>query len=646
MFNYTGDGMCAVFASPRSAVDAAVAAQLALELPVRMGIATGEAELRGGDYFGTVLNRTARVMAAGHGGQIVLDGATAGLLSGADLAALGPRRLRDIPRPVELFQVRAPGLRAEFPPLKTLDSTPGNLRPAATSFVGREMAVVELETAVKANRLVTLTGVGGVGKTRLGLEVAARLKSDFPEGVWVIELAPVGDPAAVPEATAAVLGLTPQPGISLAHSIAAAFEGSSRLLVFDNCEHVLDAAADLIDTIIGHSSTVRVLATSREGLGVADEQLWPVPALDVDTGVDSEAATLFAERAQHVAPGIALSSGASAGAVVEICRRLDGIPLAIELAASRLLSMTVTEVRDRLDDRFRLLVGSRRGLERHQTLRHAVQWSYELLDDAEKALLNCCSVFAGGFDLAAACAVSGADDEFAALDLLDALVRKSLLVADRSTSRTRYSMLETIRQFAEEQLAASGEANEMRAAHARYFAAQEPDVMALWNSPRQQEAYTWFSLEVANLRAAFRWAADHGDLESAAAIATYAGFLGACVENYEPIAWAEELIEPARAVDHPRLVFLYVTASLCYHVGRIEEAVQFSDAGQTAMRSRRGEVPFDLEAMLGGLPYLYIGQPERSVEWCRAELARGRDTHAATRARLVVALAVAGSLTR
>ena len=244
MFKHTGDGVCAVFASPRAAVDAAVDAQRALELPVRMGIATGEAELRGGDYFGTVLNRAARVMAAGHGGQILLDGATAGLISGVDLIDLGPRRLRDIAKPVDVFQVRAAGLQHEFPPLKTLDSAPGNLRPSTTSFIGREAELAELETVLKAHRLVTLTGVGGVGKTRLALEVAARVAGDFPDGVLVIELAPVGDPAAVPEAVAAVLGITQQPGMTVADSIAAALEGRSRLLVFDNCEHVLDAAAE------------------------------------------------------------------------------------------------------------------------------------------------------------------------------------------------------------------------------------------------------------------------------------------------------------------------------------------------------------------------------------------------------------------
>jgi predicted ATPase len=264
----------------------------------------------------------------------------------------------------------------------------------------------------------------------------------------------------------------------VAESVAAALEGRSRLLVFDNCEHVLDAAADMIEAILSHSSTVKVLATSREGLRLADEQLWPVPSL-VITGVDSAAATLFVERAQAVAPTISLSGSDDAGAVVEICHRLDGIPLGIELAASRLQSMTVTDVRDRLDDRFRLLVGSRRGLERHQTLRHAVQWSFDLLDDAEKSVLSTCSVFAGGFDIDGACAVTGSGDEFATLDLLDALTRKSLLIADRTSAHARFSMLETIRQFAEEHLMASGEGDDARTAHAQYFAGREADVLAL-----------------------------------------------------------------------------------------------------------------------------------------------------------------------
>ena len=542
-----------------------------------------------------------------------------------------------------MFQVEADGLRTDFPPLRALDTSPGNLRPAATSFIGRESEVGEVQAAVKAHRLVTLTGVGGVGKTRLALEVAERLRDEFPDGVWVFELAAVTDPAAVPDAVAAVLGITQQPGKSVARAWPPPWRAGSGCLVFDNCEHLLDAAADLIEAILAASATDKIVATSREGLGIADEQLWPVPSLDVGAGVDSAAVALFLERAQNVSPRFTVGEDGEAAAVVEICGRLDGIPLAIELAASRMASMTAGEVRDRLDQRFRLLVGSRRGLERHHTLRHAVAWSYDLLDEPEKALLDRCSVFAGGFDLqSAACAVMRSDDDFAILDLLDALVRKSLLVADRSAGRTRFSMLETIRQFAEEQLVARGEASEIRAAHSRYFAGREADIMARWDSPRQREAYDWFTIELANLRTAFRWAADHDDLDVAAAIATYAGLLGVLVQTLEPIAWAEELIEPARAVDHPRLALLYVIASLCYTTGRIEAAVRYCDAGQIVLGRSREALPYGIEGALGAV-YLAIGQPERLAELCRAQLARRRDTHVHIRAWLVAALALAGS---
>jgi predicted ATPase len=641
LFKHTGDGVCAAFASPRAAVDAAVAAQRALQLPVRMGIATGEAELREGDYFGAVLNRAARVMAAGHGGQILLAESTAGLLSGVDLVDLGPRRLRDIPAPVQVFQVRAPGLPEDFPPLRTLDPSPGNLRPQTTSFIGRESEAAELQSAVKAHRLVTLTGVGGVGKTRLALEVAGRLVDEFPDGVWIFELAAVTDPSAVPDAVAAVLGITQQPGKSVAESVAAALEGRVRLLVFDNCEHLLNAAADLVEAILAASATVTILATSREGVGVSEEQLWRVPSLDVNSGTESAAVNLFLDRAHSVVSEFSLAQPGEADAVVEICRRLDGIPLAIELAASRMEAMTAGEVRDRLDQRLRLLVGSRRGLARHQTLRHAVAWSYDLLEEPERALLDRCSVFAGGFELHSACAVVGSDDDFATLDLLHALVRKSLLVADRSLGRTRFAMLETIRQFAEDQLVAGGEASEIRAAHSRYFAGREADIMALWDSPRQREAYDWFTIELANLRTAFRWAADHGDLDVAAAIATCAAVLGYMVENFEPIAWAEELIEPARAVDHSRLAALYVMASLCWMAGRIKAAVRYSEAGQMVLGSGLNEPLSGFEGVLLGA-YVAMGQPERAVELGRAELARDRDTHMFTRTSLGLALMLAG----
>jgi predicted ATPase len=576
------------------------------------------------------------VMAAGHGEQILVADSTAGLLSAVEMVSLGPRRFRDVANPITVFQLQAPGLRTDFPPLRTLDSIPGNLPPSGSILIGRDDDIAAVEALVRAHRLVTLTGVGGVGKTRLAQEVGSAMADEFPDGVWLFELSSVADAAAVPDSVAAVLGVAQQPGKSVIDSVASALEGRVRLLLFDNCEHVLDAAADLTEAILSHSSTTRILATSREGFGIADEQVWPVRTLDVDAAVK-----LFVERAHSVAPGL---SADDSDAVTDICRRLDGIPLAIELAASRIASMTASDVRDRLDHRFRLLVGSRRSLERHQTLRHAVQWSYDLLEDAEKLLLERCSIFSGGFDIESACAVAELDDsdEYAILDLLHALVRKSLLVMDRSTGRARFSMLETIRQFAEEQLVVRGEANEARTAHARHFAGREAAILALWDSPRQRDAYTWYANELANLRAAFRWAADHGDLDTAAPIATYATLFSNFVQITEPIAWAEELIEPARAVDHPRLTSLYTMASWCWAIGRVEEAVRYSLAGQMLFLDGREVMPAGFECWLAGV-FNMNGQPERTVEWCRALLADRPDRYALTASGLISGLIRTGA---
>ena len=491
---------------------------------------------------------------------------------------------------------------------------------------------------------MTLTGVGGVGKTRLALEVAAHLADEFPDGVWLFELAAVTDPAAVPDAVAAVLGITQQPGKTVSESVAAALEGRVRLLVIDNCEHVLDAAADLIEAILAHSATVRILATSREGLGVPDEQVRPVRSLDAAAGIDSAAVSLFVERAQGIAPGFSMVDGDEAAAVTEICQRLDGIPLAIELAASRMASMTASEMRDRLDHRFRLLVGSRRGLERHHTLRHAVGWSYDLLDDTEKTVLERCSVFAGGFDLQSACAVAGSDDrdEYAILEVLDALVRKSLLVADRSSGRTRFSMLETIRQFAEEQLVARGEASEIRAAHARYFAGRETDDHGPVGQPAPARGLRLVHRRVGQSAHGVSvgcrsWRPGRGRRHHGVC----RRYLALHLENHEPIAWAEELIEPARAVDHPRLAAICVVASLCVVVGRFEEAVRYSEVGQTVIAAASDKVSYFGEGFLGSA-YMFVGQPERYLEMCRAQLTRTGDTNTFARVHLVVALAVCG----
>jgi predicted ATPase len=506
-FKHTGDGVCAAFGSARAAIDTAVAAQLRLRLPVRMGVATGEAENRDEDYFGPAVNRAARVMAAGHGGQILVAAATAALVSAEGLVDLGERRLRDLSGAEHLYQVHADGLGVEFPPLRTIDVAPGNLPVVATSFVGRDVEINELCEVVRGHRMATLTGVGGIGKTRLALQVSAELTGEFPDGVWLIEFGPVSDSTAVADAVATTLGVTQQAGMSLTWSVAEALSGRRLLLIVDNCEHVLDAAADVVETILARASTVKVLATSREGLRVDAEHLWPVPSLDV-AGGKSSAVELFVTRARALNPGFTLDNGMDLAAVSEICARLDGIALAIELAAARMVSMSPQDVRDRLGNRFRLLSGSPRGLERHQTLRHAVQWSYDLLDDNERALLQRCSVFADGFDLAAATHMSDGLDEYAVLDILDSLVRKSLVTVNSVGGHARYGMLETIREFADDHLAAAGTTGQLRDRYASYFAEQAVTHFAIWDGPRCRVAVDWVDVEFSNLRAGFRWATD------------------------------------------------------------------------------------------------------------------------------------------
>lgn len=621
LFKHTGDGVCAAFISPDAALDAAVSAQRVLELPVRMGMATGEAEQRGDDYFGPALNRAARVMAAGHGGQVLVAESTAALVSDVGLLDLGERRLRDLSGAQRLFQATGPGLRLDFPPLRTLDSVPGNLPVQTTSFVGRDLDVAEIAELVREHRLVTLTGVGGVGKTRLALQVAAELVPDFPDGVWLVELAELSDPAAVPSAVAAAVGVTPQAGMSITDSVAQSLAGRRMLMVLDNCEHVLDAGADLVEAPLGGSALAKVAATSREGLRVSGEFVWSVPSLDTSAGTESAAVALFVERAEAVAAGFSLTNEVQANAVAEICGRLDGIALAIELAAARMVSMSPTDVRDRLGDRFRLLGGGRRGLERHQTLRHAVQWSYELLDDEERTLLNRCSVFAGGFDLAAAVSVGGAGDfdEFAVLDLLDSLVRKSLLAVETSRGPARYTMLETIRQFCEEQLANTSVLETTLDRHAEYFAAGAETNFDQWASPDQHAAMKWYDAELANLRSGFMWAADHGDLDAAATIAGKVAFTAVFCESYEPIGWCEELLAPAEAQQHRLLRYLYVGAGLCAFAGRPEEALEYGRIGLAlAAEPHFDEVPHELERGMFATGYIFTGQPEAFIEIARA----------------------------
>ena len=648
----TGDGAHAVFATASDAIDAAVNAQRAIgtepwglpsPLRVRMGIHSGPAELRDGDYFGTTVNRAARIMSVAHGGQVVISHATQELARDGDLDVLdlGEHRPKDLGQPERIFQVVHPDLEREFLPLRSLDAFTTNLPTLRTSFVGRDTEVKTVRDALAAGRLVTLTGVGGVGKTRLAVQVAADMVTEFPEGVWLVELAAVGDPAAVPDVVATTVGLVPKAGLTMTASIADALAGRRALLVLDNCEHVLDAAAELVEAILARPGSVKVMATSREGLRLEDERLHPVPSLGGRQGGGAEAIELFVDRARSVTPDFDLDAPGAADAVDEICRRLDGIPLAIELAAARTIAMSPPELRDRLDDRFRLLSGSRRGLERHQTLRQAVQWSYDLLDGEERILLNRCSVFAGGFDLGAAGAIGCPEgiDEYAVLDLLEALVRKSLLSVDRSSGATRYSMLETIRQFGEEQLAATDDVDEIRAGHAGYYAAQAAETLTWLGGPREVDAFDRVRLELANFRAAFRTAADRDDVDSAASIAVPTAALGYLIEIFEPGSWAEELLDPARARDHSQLANLYSVACVCSVVGRVDDAARYADEARALLEDPRYElIPCGLGVSCVGLGYLHAGRPDAWADFISALMER--DPTAGDFARGTYALAV------
>ncbi len=618
LFKHTGDGVCAAFGSAGAAIEAAVEAQRRLGLPVRMGVVTGEAQEREGDYFGPVLNRTARVMAAGHGGQILVAASTASLLDSVELVDLGMHRLRDLSGATQLFQVRAEGVGAEFPPLRTLDVVPGNLPAQVTSFVGRETEVKELGDFVRVHRLVTLTGVGGVGKTRLAVQVAAELATEFPDGAWLVELAPVGDSGSVPDVVASALGVTHQGGLTATDAVVQALSGRRLLIVLDNCEHVLSAAGDLVVAILTRAASVTILATSREGLRVPAEQLWPVPPLDVDGGVSSGSVELFVERAREVKPGFVPGGAGEFRAVVEICQRVDGIALAIELAAARMVSMSPQDVCDRLDERFRLLSGPRRGLERHQTLRNTVGWSYDLLDDEERTVLGCCSVFAGGFDLAAATQIcTNAADEYAVIDQMDSLVRKSLVTAESIAGRVRYGLLETIRQFAEEQFAAAGSIDALRHRHARYYADRLLHHWQLWDGPSQRVAIDWVDVELANLRAGFRWAADNGEVDTAADIAAHTSRLAFALQRYEPVKWAEEILEVAAARGIRQLSRLYSAAGLCTFLGRPEDALGYIRAGLVLEADPKDDA-FEpgWTAFMEGTAHVFAGRIDRYIDVC------------------------------
>jgi len=534
-----GDAFFAVFSSPRACVAAVLEMQRALQgrawpagaqVRVRMGVHCGEAAATATGLVGLEVHRAARVAAVGHGGQVLVSESAAALVRDwlppdAVLTDLGLHRLKDLGRPERIFQLHAAGLPAQFPPLRSLGNPAlqNNLPVQLSAFVGREREVSEVRALVESCRLVTLAGAGGSGKTRLGLQVAAELLDGVGDGVWLAELAAVTDHDAVALAISEALRLAAQPGRPVLEILLDALVPQDVLIMLDNCEHLIGGCAKVADAVLRRCPRVHLLVTSREPLGIGGESIYRVPPMslpgpgdpDSSSPGSSDAVALFADRAK--AQGVALNIDEQTGPlVVSICRRLDGMPLAIELAAARLRSLSLSELGDRLDQRFRLLTGgSRTALERQQTLRATVSWSYSLLTDAERVLLARLSVFAESFDLDAAETVCGFGgvDVLEVAGLLGSLVDKSLVVAEPAAAALRYRLLETIRLFAGERLAEAGddEAAAVAAAHCAHFLAVAEAAAAHLTGPDQGSWLARLDADQANLRHAAGHAAGRPD---------------------------------------------------------------------------------------------------------------------------------------
>ncbi len=568
--NTQGDAFFVAFAEARDAVAAAVAAQQAVTahtwpggvpVRVRMGLHTGEPTPGPGFYVGIDVHRAARICSAGFGGQILLSERTHAaaeriLPPGVTLRDLGEHRLKDLARSEHIYQIVVPGLAADFPPLKSLDVLTNNLPSLElTSFVGRERELVEIKRLLSASRLVTLVGPGGAGKTRLALEVAADLIEKFTHGAWLIELAPLSDPAVIVQVVATIFGVR-EMGRPLLDSLVDYLRTRDLLLVLDNCEHLIAAAAHTAHTLLRACPGLRIMATSREALGTAGEVVYRVPSLSMpdprhvvslDQLTQFDATRLFVERAAISSPQYVLTD-AHAPLVAQISRRLDGIPLAIELAAARVKVLTVDQIARRLDDRFRLLAsGSRTGLTHHQTLRATVDWSYDLLTEDERLMFRRLSVFAGGFALEAAEAVCAGDGLAAddVLDLLARLVDKSLAIAEAMDGDIRYRMLETIRHYSLERLVESGEAANVQRRHLDWHLSMAQQAEAALQGPEQLIWLDRLERDYDDLRAALQWArAEEAAVEPgarlAAALHRFWALRGYLREGRE---WLERLLE-------------------------------------------------------------------------------------------------------
>ena len=569
VFQVIGDAFCAAFQTAGEALRAAIEAQRSFgaenwllgPVRVRMGLSTGSAQIRlqdgrKPDYSGYIsMARVQRIMSLAHGGQILISGASAELLRtelqpNVTLHDLGEHRLKGLQQPEHLWQIVAPGLQRDFPPLPSLGVTPNNLPAQLTSFIGRQHEIADVKKLLETHRLVTLTGSGGTGKTRLSLQIAADILEDYPDGVWLVELAPVRDGSLISQTILHVLGLLTESGRQPLDILTEYLSGKKLLILLDNCEHVLAESGSFVEAVLQAAPAVKVLATSREILNLAGEQAYRVPSLqapdinrlpDIEQLGRFEAIQLFVERVTLVSPGFTITQN-NALALAQICRRLDGIPLAIELAAARVKSMPLEAMLSRLDDRFRLLTGgSRNTLPRQQTLRATIDWSYALLTEPEKLLLQRLSVFRGGCTLVAAEAVCGREgiEERDVLDLLSKLVDKSLLNLDEAG---RYQILETVRQYGGEKLIDVGQAEWARDRHLHFMLdlaeLAEPQVrgrdQVLWLNRLEEELENW--------RAALAWAQDRGPELFLRLAAALWRFWAIRVNNSEIIDWLEDAL--------------------------------------------------------------------------------------------------------
>lgn len=631
----TGDGIHAVFSTADDAIVAAVAGQLALAgeewgpvgaMRVRMGLHTGVAEQRDADYYGQVLNRAARLMEVAHASQVLCSQATADLARDSlahpvELVDLGRQRLRDLERPEVVFQITHPQLPADFPPLRSLDAFPGNLPIERTTLIGRASELQRLSELLGDHRLITLTGVGGVGKTRLALQLAADVVERFPDGTWLAALASIRDPELVPSTVAAALGVAERPPRPSIDVLRDAVGSRELLIVLDNCEHLLDATARLVDALLDECPAVHIVATSREALGVEGEQSWPTPSLGLPETTDAEnldilgtadAVRLFLDRAQAVRPDFELRFD-NAEAVADICRRLDGIPLAIELAAARVSALGPRDILERIDQRFLLLTGgSRTAMERHQTLRAAVDWSYELLDERERRLFDRLSVFVSGFTLEAACAVAGDDgtSEVEVLDLLGGLVAKSMVIVDGSGPSVRYRVLETLRQYGRERLVVDGDVEQVRDRHADYFLKFEESLVESYFGPDQIATQERKIIELPNLGAAFDWRVERDEPRLALRLArSTAGYGGSSdtLRRFDVALALAETLPPAE-----RVTPVAEAAWAALLAGDFERATELAEESNTCAR-QSGVAPHVFAYIAVGLAAYWRGDGERAI---------------------------------